>query len=149
MIFFHKKGWLAARTAYTRTTAVISMVGYILGLGDRHGENILLDSTNGDTVHVDFNCLFNKGKTIAYKPFIVKISPLHTKFTFRRDFRMAGKSTVPFDAQYDSGDGSARSRRDIQKIVRLHFESVANPYGYLNVYRYSVRVRSLGIVAEE
>lgn len=38
------------------------MAGYILGLGDRHGENILLDSTCGDTVHVDFNCLFNKGE---------------------------------------------------------------------------------------
>ena len=38
----------------------MSMVGYILGLGDRHGENILFDSTNGDCVHVDFNCLFNR-----------------------------------------------------------------------------------------
>lgn len=49
-----------ARVAYARTSAVISMIGYILGLGDRHGENILFDSTNGDTVHVDFNCLFNR-----------------------------------------------------------------------------------------
>lgn len=49
-----------ARTAYIRTTAVMSMVGYILGLGDRHGENILFDSTCGDCVHVDFNCLFNR-----------------------------------------------------------------------------------------
>ena len=46
--------------SYSRTAAVMSMVGYILGLGDRHGENILLDSTNGDLVHVDFDCLFNK-----------------------------------------------------------------------------------------
>ena len=38
----------------------MSIVGYILGLGDRHGENILFDSTNGDCVHVDFNCLFNR-----------------------------------------------------------------------------------------
>jgi serine/threonine-protein kinase ATR len=34
-----------------------------LSLGDRHGENILLDSTTGDVVHVDFNCLFDKGRT--------------------------------------------------------------------------------------
>lgn len=27
----------------------------------RHCENILLDTTNGECVHVDFNCLFNKG----------------------------------------------------------------------------------------
>ena len=36
------------------------MVGHILGLGDRHGENILFDATCGDCVHVDFNCLFKK-----------------------------------------------------------------------------------------
>lgn len=54
--------WYEARNSYVRTTAVMSIVGYILGLGDRHGENILFDSTNGDAVHVDFNCLFNKGE---------------------------------------------------------------------------------------
>lgn len=32
-------------------------------LGDRHGENILFDETNGDTLHVDFNCLFDKVTT--------------------------------------------------------------------------------------
>jgi hypothetical protein len=49
-----------ARTSYIRTTAVMSMVGYMLGLGDRHGENILFDTVSGETVHVDFNCIFNK-----------------------------------------------------------------------------------------
>lgn len=39
---------------------------YVSGLGDRHGENILFDSTNGDTMHVDFNCLFNKGLAFEY-----------------------------------------------------------------------------------
>lgn len=33
----------------------------LCSLGDRHGENILFDTMNGDTVHVDFNCLFDKG----------------------------------------------------------------------------------------
>ena len=55
-----------ARVNYCRTSAVMCMVGFILGLGDRHGENILFDSTNGDCVHVDFNCLFNKGETFDY-----------------------------------------------------------------------------------
>jgi serine/threonine-protein kinase ATR len=55
--------WFASRLAFIRTTAVISMVGYLVGLGDRHGENILIDQTTGDTVHVDFNCLFEKGKS--------------------------------------------------------------------------------------
>ena len=55
-----------SRLGYCRTAAVMSMVGYILGLGDRHGENILFDSTNGDCVHVDFNCLFNKVGLFIY-----------------------------------------------------------------------------------
>ncbi|XP_056112994.1 serine/threonine-protein kinase ATR isoform X2 [Rhinichthys klamathensis goyatoka] len=55
--------WYNSRSAYCRSTAVMSMVGYILGLGDRHGENILFDSLTGESVHVDFNCLFNKGET--------------------------------------------------------------------------------------
>ncbi|KAG0364892.1 serine/threonine-protein kinase M1, partial [Gamsiella multidivaricata] len=55
--------WFETRLRYTRTTAVMSMVGYIMGLGDRHGENLLFDDRNGDIVHVDFNCLFEQGKT--------------------------------------------------------------------------------------
>lgn len=57
--------WLKARLAYARTAAVMSMVGFVLGLGDRHGENILFDSVSGDTVHVDLNCLFEKGQTFS------------------------------------------------------------------------------------
>ncbi|ORX38472.1 hypothetical protein BD324DRAFT_641616 [Kockovaella imperatae] len=59
----YPSAWLASRLSYSRTLAVMSMIGYVLGLGDRHGENILFDSLTGDTVHVDLNCLFDKGKT--------------------------------------------------------------------------------------
>ena len=52
--------WLESRMKYSRTLAVMSFVGYVLGLGDRHSENILLDATTGAIVHVDFNCLFEK-----------------------------------------------------------------------------------------
>ena len=39
--------WLERRTNYTRSLAVMSMVGYILGLGDRHPSNIMLDRYSG------------------------------------------------------------------------------------------------------
>lgn len=64
--FSEPQTWYSARLSYARTTAVMSMIGYILGLGDRHGENILLDSACGDCVHVDFNCLFNKGEQLEW-----------------------------------------------------------------------------------
>lgn len=44
--------WLNARLAFTRTSGVWSMVGHMCGLGDRHGENILLDCSCGDVVQV-------------------------------------------------------------------------------------------------
>ena len=57
--------WYSSRTRFVRTAAVMSMVGFVIGLGDRHGENILFDGITGDTVHVDFNCLFNRGELFA------------------------------------------------------------------------------------
>ncbi|OOO03775.1 phosphatidylinositol 3- and 4-kinase catalytic [Aspergillus oryzae] len=62
--------WFAARLRYTRSCAVMSMVGYVLGLGDRHGENILFEEGTGGILHVDFNCLFDKGLTFD-KPELV------------------------------------------------------------------------------
>jgi len=61
--FSDPQSWLMARMSYVRSTAVISMLGYIIGLGDRHLENINVDVTNGETFHVDLNCLFNMGET--------------------------------------------------------------------------------------
>nr|KAJ0216324.1 hypothetical protein LSAT_V11C300104440 [Lactuca sativa] len=68
--FSEPAAWFRARVAYAHTTAVWSMVGHIVGLGDRHGENILFDSTTGDCVHVDFSCLFDRGLLLE-KPELV------------------------------------------------------------------------------
>nr|XP_033814332.1 serine/threonine-protein kinase ATR isoform X1 [Geotrypetes seraphini] len=85
--------WYNSRSAYCRSTAVMSMVGYILGLGDRHGENILFDSFTGECIHVDFNCLFNKGETFEVPeivPFrlthnmVSGMGPMGTEGLFRR-----------------------------------------------------------------
>ncbi|CAD7973957.1 unnamed protein product [Amoebophrya sp. A120] len=62
--------WLARRNTYAKSLAVWSMLGYILGLGDRHGENILIDKVSGSIVHVDFDCLFGRGLHLA-KPEVV------------------------------------------------------------------------------
>ena len=50
--------WLDRRSNYTRSLAVTSMVGYILGLGDRHPSNLLLDRVTGKVVHIDFGDCF-------------------------------------------------------------------------------------------
>ena len=57
--------WLEARERFTRSVAVWSAVGHIVGLGDRHSENILIDTVNGEAVFVDFDCLFDKGLSLS------------------------------------------------------------------------------------
>lgn len=50
--------WLERRSTYTRSLAVNSMVGHILGLGDRHPSNMLLERSTGKVVHIDFGDCF-------------------------------------------------------------------------------------------
>ena len=50
--------WLERRTNYSRSLAVMSIVGYILGLGDRHPSNIMLDRISGKILHIDFGDCF-------------------------------------------------------------------------------------------
>lgn len=52
------EAWLDRRTTYTRSLAVMSMVGYILGLGDRHPSNLMLDRITGKVIHIDFGDCF-------------------------------------------------------------------------------------------
>lgn len=56
--------WFARRLAYTRSTAAISILGHILGLGDRHGHNILLDEMTGEAVHIDLGVAFESGRVL-------------------------------------------------------------------------------------
>lgn len=42
--------WFEKRLTYTRSAAASSMVGYILGLGDRHLHNILIDEHTAELV---------------------------------------------------------------------------------------------------
>ncbi|KAL1915020.1 uncharacterized protein VTP21DRAFT_7725 [Calcarisporiella thermophila] len=54
----NSESWLERRTNYTRSLAVMSMVGYILGLGDRHPSNLMIERTTGNVVHIDFGDCF-------------------------------------------------------------------------------------------
>ncbi|KAG0253543.1 Serine/threonine-protein kinase smg1 [Mortierella polycephala] len=56
--------WWRKSVRFARSTAVMSMIGYVIGLGDRHLENILIEFTTGDLVHIDYNVCFEKGKRL-------------------------------------------------------------------------------------
>lgn len=56
--------WWDMTQTYATSTAVMSIVGYIIGLGDRHLDNVLVNLTSGEVVHIDYNVCFEKGKNL-------------------------------------------------------------------------------------
>lgn len=56
------QSWYTAKKKYSRSVAVSSFVGHILGIGDRHGSNILIHRNTGEVVHIDFGIVFEQGK---------------------------------------------------------------------------------------
>uniref|UniRef100_A0A1D1Z750 Serine/threonine-protein kinase ATM n=1 Tax=Anthurium amnicola TaxID=1678845 RepID=A0A1D1Z750_9ARAE len=70
--FLQPADWFEKRLSYTRSVAASSMVGYIVGLGDRHSMNILIDQSSAEVVHIDLGVAFEQGlmlKTPERVPF--------------------------------------------------------------------------------
>ena len=60
--FFTPKTYFQAQTAYANSVAATSVVGFVVGLGDRHPNNILLDLTSGEVIHIDYGICFDAGR---------------------------------------------------------------------------------------
>ncbi|XP_030381065.1 serine/threonine-protein kinase Smg1 [Scaptodrosophila lebanonensis] len=56
--------WRQSVRRYTMCMAVMSVIGYVIGLGDRHLDNVLINLSSGDIVHIDYNVCFEKGRTL-------------------------------------------------------------------------------------
>ena len=50
--------WMSQSLNFTVTTALMSMVGYVIGLGDRHPSNIMVQRETGRVIHIDFGDSF-------------------------------------------------------------------------------------------
>ncbi|GAB0090299.1 hypothetical protein DMENIID0001_050180 [Sergentomyia squamirostris] len=59
--FSNPHEWFQKRLTYIHTVASTSMVGFILGIGDRHLSNILLDQKTAQIIHIDFGISFERG----------------------------------------------------------------------------------------
>ena len=53
------------RSRYTKSVAVSSIIGYVIGLGDRHSHNILLDTRTAEVIHIDLGIAFNQGELLS------------------------------------------------------------------------------------
>jgi phosphatidylinositol kinase/protein kinase (PI-3 family) len=50
--------WLARNRRFTVSTALMSIAGYAIGLGDRHPSNIMVQRHTGRVIHIDFGDAF-------------------------------------------------------------------------------------------
>ena len=57
--------WYERRCAYICSVAGNSMLGYVLGLGDRHAQNILIDRNTAEVIHIDLGIAFEQGKMLT------------------------------------------------------------------------------------
>ncbi|KAG8754899.1 phosphatidylinositol kinase- protein kinase tor1 [Ceratobasidium sp. 428] len=104
--------WLERRTTYTRSLAVTSMVGYILGLGDRHPSNLLIHRVTGKVIHVDFGDCF-------------EVAMNREKYPERVPFRLTRMLTKAMEVSGIKGQGSYRNTCVItMEVLRQNKDSL-------------------------
>ncbi|KAK5740672.1 phosphatidylinositol kinase-related protein kinase tor1 [Elasticomyces elasticus] len=104
------ESWLDRRTNYTRSLAVMSMVGYILGLGDRHPSNLMLDRVTGKIIHIDFGDCF-------------EVAMHREKYPERVPFRLTRMLT--FAMEVSNIEGSFRTTCEhVMRLLRDNKESL-------------------------
>lgn len=57
--------WYQNRSKYMKSVATSSMGGYMLGVGDRHSQNLLFDQETGEIIHIDLGIAFDQGKLLS------------------------------------------------------------------------------------
>jgi FKBP12-rapamycin complex-associated protein len=104
------EAWLDRRTNYTRSLGVMSMVGYILGLGDRHPSNLMLDRITGKIIHIDFGDCF-------------EVAMHREKYPERVPFRLTRMLT--FAMEVSNIEGSFRTTCEhVMRLLRANKESL-------------------------
>ena len=99
---------LALRAAFTASLSTMSMLGYVLGVGDRHLGNLLVDS-RGRLVHIDYNICLDRGRTLP----VPEIVPFRLTGVLRAVGGDAGQG-----AEEAAGSGSA------MRLFRVQSEAV-------------------------
>uniref|UniRef100_H2Y9G8 Serine/threonine-protein kinase TOR n=1 Tax=Ciona savignyi TaxID=51511 RepID=H2Y9G8_CIOSA len=104
------EAWFDRRTNYTRSLAVMSMVGHVLGLGDRHPSNLMLDRVSGKVLHIDFGDCF-------------EVAMAREKFPEKIPFRLTRMLTNAMEVTGIEGNYKHTCRM-VMTVLRQHKESV-------------------------
>lgn len=110
------------------TVDLLVTVGHIIGLSDRHVQNIMIDEKTGEVVHIDH------GKDLRLLGFL-RFG--HASFLcFRNGIRArsvatdAREGTVSSDARNDQPDGNLRTEWPVPAIVHSHYDGFERIEGY-------------------
>lgn len=57
-------------------------VGYIVGLGDRHSMNILIDQATAEVVHIDLGVAFEQGLMLKTPERVYHANKIYPSFSF-------------------------------------------------------------------
>lgn len=88
------------------STCIFVSVGYILGLGDRHVQNILIDEQTAELVHIDLGKWDSKRTLIfLYNFFLNFYYPFYLGVAFEQGKILPTPETVPFRLTRDIVDG--------------------------------------------
>ena len=63
--FFDPNQWYNAKKKYAISTAIWSMTQFLVGLGDRHPGNIMINTKDGEVIHIDFGYVALKGLSLG------------------------------------------------------------------------------------
>ena len=103
--------WFSMRLNYTRSVATTSIVGHVLGIGDRHASNILLDNVTGEIIHIDFGIAFDQ-----VFPYLPRMSILtNNKFTGKTT-HCSRACSISHDCGYRGWNGDLWDIRSVPKM---------------------------------
>ncbi|EOD22370.1 hypothetical protein EMIHUDRAFT_430501 [Emiliania huxleyi CCMP1516] len=104
--------WLERRSHFSRSLAVMSMVGHILGLGDRHPSNLMLHRFTGKTIlHIDFGDCF-------------EVAMRRDKYPETVPFRLTRMLVAAMEVSGVEGTFRATCEATVMSVLRRNKDSV-------------------------
>ncbi|KAG0475892.1 hypothetical protein HPP92_012733 [Vanilla planifolia] len=100
---------------FSGSVAAMSIIGHVVGLGDRHLDNILIDFCSGEVVHIDYNVCFDKGRRLK----IPEIVPFRLTQTIEAALGLTGVEEWTRDDPHDKAVIVGEEKKGMELAVSL------------------------------